>query len=115
MTTYQRVMIPMPITEDLPDTEPTSVDLYGFVRLVDGKPEHTYCASTTPSVFVEGVGWNPQWPADATSEAMEDWDGQQDPPDNGYFSVKAVKAGLYAEPFEAEDDDEAMEECHGNW
>ena len=63
---YQRVYIPLG----------DNVSLYGFVRLVEGVPEHTHCCSLTPSVYVDAIGW--------------DCD-------------------------EAEDEEEAREECQGNW
>ncbi len=95
MQTYQRVYIP--VTED--------DQLYGFVRLAgNGEPEQTYCCSLTPSVWVEAIGWN------SGDENADDY-----PPDSGYFSVGVVKARASGDPFEAEDDDDAREECQGNW
>ena len=78
--------------------------LYGFIRIIDGEPERTYCCSLTPSVWVQAVGW--------LGEGDDDcWVS----PEDGYYSVADVKAALTGPVFDAEDDDEAREEAHGNW
>jgi len=79
--------------------------LYGFVRIIDGEPERTYCCSLTPSVWVHAVGWLD------TDDGLGGWDA----PDGGYYSVADVKAALTGPVFDAGDDDEAREEAHGNW
>ena len=78
--------------------------LYGFIRLIDGESERTCCCSTTPSVYVNAVGWLDEGEDD-------DWDG----PEDGYYSLGDVKAALTGPVFDAEDDDDAREEAHGNW
>jgi len=73
------------------------------------------CASTVPSVFVWAVGWSPTWPEGTSDEVREFWDSVNYGPEDGYFKFYGIEKYLHDEPFEAEDDDEAREECHGNW
>ena len=78
--------------------------LYGFVRIIDGEPERTYCCSLTPSVYVHPVGWLDESEGDF-------WE----PPEGGYYSLADVRASLTGPVFDAENDDDAREEAQGNW
>ena len=93
--TYQRVLIPMG----------DGIDLYGFVRTIDGEPQHTYCCQITPLAWVEPIGWS------ADPDTVEDWE----PPEGGYFSIGTVKRCLRDKAYEYEDEEEAREDCQGNW
>ena len=113
---YQRVLIPMldwyrgwgPSPQ--PPSRPTH--LYGIVRIIDGEPERTYCCSTTASVWVQAIGWEVGCPDGQVDRLDNDnWEA----PEDGYYSVRDVKAGLTGAVFDAEDDDDAREEAQGNW
>jgi hypothetical protein len=118
MLTYQRVLIPIPHSEPYPDDGegPSSLSFYGIIRLIDGDPERTYCCSLTPSVFVQAIGWSPEWPEGTDDDTREEFDSNNcEGPSDSYFTLSAVARSLHGEPFDADDDDDAREEAHGNW
>jgi len=106
MPFYDRVRIPChPSSCDYP------LGLYGFVETdAEGKPLHTYVCSMTPSVYVQSVAWEVDCDDDAIREEIECSEIEH----GTYYSVSAVRAGLDGHVFEADDDDDAREECSAN-
>tara|TARA_Y100001963_G_scaffold138580_1_gene203538 strand:+ start:1465 stop:1941 length:477 start_codon:yes stop_codon:yes gene_type:complete len=97
---WQRVYIDSP-TDAVPDLR-----IYGIVELIGGVPEHTYCCSATPDVWVHVIGLD--------SSDTEAIDGAETL-DGHYYHVGEVVRSLSGEPFEAADLDDAREEAQGNW
>ena len=95
---FDRIDFPMPTG----DPDSPVITAYGFVEVTDeGQPTKHYACSATPFAWVEIVGYH-----------EEDMDCSYD---GFYANWYSAKKYLRGEPFSADSEDDAREECHGNW
>ena len=97
-TDYQRVYIP------IPEPEGEGAALYGFVQMDGDEPVQTYACSMTPCAWGEGISY-----LDRNGDECDEG------ADSCYVDWREVKRNLCGPIFDAEDLDEAREECSANW
>jgi hypothetical protein len=110
-TDYQRVCIPAG----------DGTALYGFVQMDGDEPVRTYACSMTPCAWVEAIGFEYAEPAGGAEDcapfdyAKGECGELEYGADSGYHDWREVKRNLCGPIFDAEDLDEAREECSANW
>ena len=119
-TDYQRVLLP--IGNSLPSHGPDNeICLYGFVQMDGEEPVQTYACSMTPCAWVEAIGFEYAEPAGGAGDcapfdyAKGECGELEYGADSCYVDWREVKRNLCGPIFDAEDLDEAREECSANW